>query len=80
MLKTVKSKVIFSVLTLSIVGLIGITSYLSKTLQDLSEKTTEKSLSMLSESIYQTMTGSMMMGDAAIVQDAFKEAEITGCY
>jgi len=74
MLKTVKSKVIFSVLTLSIVGLVGITSYLSKTLQDLSEKTTKKSLSMLSESIYQTMTGSMMMGDATIVQDAFKEA------
>ncbi|EHP29853.1 methyl-accepting chemotaxis sensory transducer [Sulfurimonas gotlandica GD1] len=29
---------------------------------------------MLSESIFQTMTGSMMMGDAAIVQDAFKAA------
>jgi methyl-accepting chemotaxis protein len=55
-------------------GLIGITYYLSSTLTALSEKTTEKSLSMLSESIFQTMTGSMMMGDSAIVQDAFKSA------
>ncbi|MEA1892968.1 MAG: methyl-accepting chemotaxis protein [Campylobacterota bacterium] len=75
MLKTVRSKVIFSVLLLSIVGLIAITSYLSKTLQDLSEKTMEQSLSMLSESIFQTMTGSMMMGDSTIVQDAFIAAK-----
>ncbi len=75
MLKTVKSKVITSVISLSIVGLVGITYYLSTTLQHLSEKTTEKSLAMLSESIFQTMAGSMMMGDSTIVEDAFKEAK-----
>jgi len=74
MLKTVKSKVIFSVLSLSIAGLIGITYYLSTTLKNLSEKTTEQSLAMLSESIFQTMTGSMMMGDSAIVVEAVEHA------
>ncbi|NPA59087.1 MAG: methyl-accepting chemotaxis protein [Epsilonproteobacteria bacterium] len=74
MLKTVKSKVIFSILSLSIIGLIGITYYLSSTLTSLSERTTKQSLSMLSASIFQTMTGSMMMGDSSIVQDAFKHA------
>nr|WP_321267359.1 methyl-accepting chemotaxis protein [uncultured Sulfurimonas sp.] len=74
MLKTVKSKVIFSILLLSIIGLISIMSYLSSTLQNLSEKTAKQSLTMLSESIFQTMTGSMMMGDSAVVEDAFKAA------
>jgi methyl-accepting chemotaxis protein len=74
MLTTVKSRVIVSVLSLSIVGLVGITYYLSSTLHDLSNKTTKTSLNMLSESIFQTMTGSMMMGDPAVVADAFKAA------
>ena len=74
MLTTVKSRVIVSVLSLSIVGLVGITYYLSSTLHDLSNKTTKTSLNMLSESIFQTMTGSTMMGDPAVVADAFKAA------
>ncbi|WP_321779464.1 methyl-accepting chemotaxis protein [Sulfurimonas sp.] len=74
MFTTVKTKVIASVVSLSIVGLVSITYYLSTTLQQLSEETTQKSLKMLSESIFQTMTGSMMMGDTAIVEDAFKAA------
>ena len=74
MLSTVKSKVIVSVLSLSIVGLFGITYYLSATLHNLSQKTTKTSLDMLSKSIFQTMTGSMMMGDPAVVADAFKAA------
>jgi methyl-accepting chemotaxis protein len=74
MLKTVKSKVIVSVLSLSIIGLVGITYYLSSTLHNLSNKTSKTSLNMLSESIFQTMTGSMMMGDSAVVEEAFKNA------
>jgi len=74
-LNTVKSKVIFSVLALSVVGLVGISSYLSITLQNLSNKITKQSLSMLSESIFQTMTGSMMMGDSAVVKDTLKSAK-----
>ena len=75
MFKTVKSKVILSILSLSIIGLISTISYLSATLQHLSNKTTQKSLVMLSESIFQTMTGSMMMGDSGIVEDALKAAQ-----
>ncbi len=74
MFTTVKSKVVISVISLSIVGLIGITYYLSTTLHELSNKTTKTSLNMLSKSIFQTMTGSMMMGDSAVVKDAFKAA------
>lgn len=74
MFGTVKSKVIISVVVLSIAGLIGITYYLSTTLHNLSNKTTKRSLNMLSESIFQTMTGSMLMGDSATVAEAFKEA------
>ncbi len=74
MFASVKSKVIFSILSLSIVGLIAISYYLSNTLHKLSNDTNQQSLKMLSESIFQTMTGSMMMGDSSIVQDAFKAA------
>ena len=72
MFKSVKSKVIVSILVLSIVGLLGSISYLSFTLHKLSNDSTKKSLKMLSESIFQTMTGSMMLGDPAVVQDTFK--------
>jgi len=74
MFASVKSKVIVSILTLSIIGLFSITYYLSATLHDLSNSTAKKSLKMLSESIFQTMTTSMMMGDPAVVQSAFEHA------
>ncbi len=71
---SVKSKVIVSVLLMSVVGMVGMIYYLSSTLHTLSNDNTRKSLAMLSESIFQTMTGSMMMGDPVVVQDAFKAA------
>ncbi len=74
MFASVKSKVVFSLVTLSIVGLLSITYYLSSTLHQLSNTTAKQSLKMLSESIFQTMTTSMMMGDPAIVEQAFKDA------
>jgi methyl-accepting chemotaxis protein len=75
MFSSVKSKVIASVLMLSLVGLIGITYYLSSTLHNLSNITAKQSLKMISESIFQTMTGSMMLGDPAVVQQAFNSAK-----
>ena len=79
MFKTVKSKVILSILSLSIVGLVGSSYYLSSTLQSLSNTTSKKSLDMLSESIFQTMTTSMMLGDPAIVAETYNKAkQITG--
>jgi len=74
MFHSVKSKVIVSILSLSIIGLISISYYLSTTLQDLSNSTAKRSLSMLSEAIFQTMTTSMMMGDPQVVEDTFKNA------
>jgi len=74
MLKSVKSKVVISILSISILGLFGMIYYLSSTLHSLSNDNTRKSLTMLSESIFQTMTGSMMMGDPEVVQHAFKAA------
>ena len=75
MFSSVKIKVIASIVSLSIIGLISISYYLSTTLQDLSNTTTQKSLKMLGESIFQTMTGSMMMGDPAIVEQTFEDAK-----
>ena len=74
MFVSVKSKVIVSILALSIIGLFSMTYYLSNTLHKLSNDTNQKSLQMLSESIFQTMTASMMMGDPQIVRDAFRDA------
>ena len=74
MFVSVKSKVVTSIVGVSILGLFGLGFYLSHTLHELSNKTTKQSLAMLSESIFQTMTGSMMMGDPLVVQDAYKHA------
>lgn len=74
MFSTVKSKVMVSIISLSIIGLISITFYMSQVLHSLSNKTTQQSLKMLSQSIFQTMTGSMMMGDPKVVEETFKAA------
>ena len=74
MFASVKSKVVVSVVLFSVLGLFSLSYYLSSTLQDLSNTTAKKSLKMLSESIFQTMTTSMMMGDPELVEDAFKSA------
>ena len=75
MFSTVKSKVILSLISVSILGLVSITYYLSNTLHELSKTTTKKSLTMLSESVYQTMVISMMMGDQKVVENSFREAK-----
>ena len=79
MLQTLKAKVIFSVLTVCFIGLFSITYYISHTLHGLSNTTTKTSLTMLSQSIFQTMTGSMMLGDPEVVEHTFSQArEIAG--
>ena len=74
MFASVKAKVILSILLVSILGIASISYYLSSTLHELSNTTTKKSLKMLSKSIFQTMTTSMMMGDPEVVESAFKQA------
>ena len=79
MFSTVKAKVILSVVGASLFGLLSITYYISHTLHGLSNNTTKKSLMMLNKSIFQTMTGSMMLGDPKVVEETFKKAkEIKG--
>ena len=75
MFKSVKAKVTVSIVGVSILGLLSISSYLAYTLKSLSQKTTKQSLEMLSTSIFQTMTGSMMMGDPHVVEEAFAAAK-----
>jgi methyl-accepting chemotaxis protein len=75
MLKSVKSKVIISIFGISVLGLFTLTYYVSSTLQEMSNKNTKKSLSMLGESIFQTVTGSMVLGDPEVVQAAVHEAK-----
>jgi len=74
MFSSVKSKIIGAILAFSVIGVISITYFLSSTLHEFSNESTKKSLKMLSESIFQTMTGSMMMGDPAVVADAYTKA------
>lgn len=78
MLKTVKSKVIVSAISLGLIGLIGMTYYLSSTLHEISNKSTKVSLAMLSESIFQSLTGSMFAGDPAVVEEALHAASSIG--
>ena len=74
MFSSVKSKVIASIIAVSISALIGLTYFVSSTLHEFSNSSTKKSLEMLSKSIFQTMTGSMMLGDPAVVADAYSKA------
>ncbi|MBD3824129.1 MAG: methyl-accepting chemotaxis protein [Epsilonproteobacteria bacterium] len=75
MFRTVKAKVIVSAIVLSVVGIFGVTYYISSTLHNQSNKATKESLKMLSESVFQTLTGSMLLGDPKVVADALNAAK-----
>ena len=75
MFKSVKSKIIVFLIFFAITSLLSITLYVSSTLDTFSNTNTKRSLSMLSESIFQTLTTSMMLGDPEIVEETFKKAK-----
>jgi methyl-accepting chemotaxis protein len=75
MLSTVKSKIIFSTLMFSFMGLGAIYGYLSITFNDFSNATAKRSLGMLSQSIFQTLSQSMLAGDPKIVAEAIERAK-----
>ncbi|ADR33301.1 methyl-accepting chemotaxis sensory transducer [Sulfuricurvum kujiense DSM 16994] len=75
MFNTVKSKIIFTTLLFSFLGLGTIYWYLTTTFHDFSNETAKRSLNMLSESIFQTLSGSMLAGDPAVVNEAIKHAQ-----
>jgi len=75
MLSTVKSKIIFSTLVFSFMGLGAIYGYLSITFNDFSNATAKRSLGMLSQSIFQTLSQSMLAGDPKVVSEAIERAK-----
>jgi methyl-accepting chemotaxis protein len=75
MFDTVKSKIIFTTLLFSFLGLGTIYWYLTTTFHDFSNETAKRSLNMLSESIFQTLTGSMLAGDPAVVAEVITNAQ-----
>jgi methyl-accepting chemotaxis protein len=75
MLHSLKSRIIFSTLALSIFGLFALNYYLNYTLNELSNNSVKKSVSMLSESIFQTLKGSMFTGDTAITEETIINAQ-----
>ncbi|MFY9141550.1 methyl-accepting chemotaxis protein [Sulfuricurvum sp.] len=75
MFDTVKSKIIFTTLLFSFLGLGTIYWYLTSTFNDFSNDTAKRSLTMLSESIFQTLTQSMLAGDPAVVAETIANAQ-----
>ncbi|WP_345992078.1 methyl-accepting chemotaxis protein [Sulfurimonas sp. HSL-1716] len=75
MLSTVKSKIIFSTIAVSILSIIGVYIYLSETFNEFSNKTAQKSLHMLSDSVFQTLSRSMLAGDPAVVEETLKQSQ-----
>jgi len=69
MLDTVKSKIIFSTLTFAFIGLAAVYGYLNMTFNDFSNETSKRSLTMLSEFIFQTLSQSMLAGDPKVVAE-----------
>ena len=79
MFVTVKSRIIFTVLFIGLLGVGAMYGYLSYTFNSFSNQTAKRSLDMLSQSIFQTVTQSMMSGDPAIIQNTLAQArEIEG--
>ncbi|MDO9055249.1 MAG: methyl-accepting chemotaxis protein [Sulfuricurvum sp.] len=75
MLTTVKSKIIFTIIFFSFIGMGAIYSYISSSLNTFSNETAKRSLMMLSDSIFQTLSLSMLAGDPKVVNEAITHAQ-----
>ncbi len=75
MLTTVKSKIIFTIMFFSFIGMGAIYSYISSSLNTFSNDTAKRSLTMLSTSIFQTLSQSMLAGDPNVVNEAITHAQ-----
>ena len=71
---SVKLKILVSIIIFSVLGLGSIYAYLSVTFNTFSNNTAQKSLIMLSDSIFQTLSQGMLSGDAAVVQQLSDDA------
>ncbi len=74
MLNTIHSKIIVMLVGSIIFGSILIIAFMSYSFNSLSQKSSQKNVLMLSESIFQTVRTSMSMGDPAIVKDTLENA------
>lgn len=72
---TVKMKIIFTIFFFGFVGAIAVYSYISYTFNSFSNDLSKKSLEMLSQSLFQTVTQSMNSGDPAIVEATIEKAK-----
>ncbi len=79
MLHTIKSRIIFSTVFLTILGTIGIYLYSSHLFEQFSTKTTDRALETTSQSVFQTLSNGMLLGDPAAIEEIIKQAnEIKG--
>lgn len=75
MLSTIKSRILITILLFGTLSVGLMYFYISYTFNDFSNKTANKSLDMLSQSIFQTVTQSMLAGDPQVVQNTVQEAK-----
>lgn len=75
MFKTIKSKIMASMIVGLVFGGAGLMLFVAKGYQDLSERSSKKSLEMLSQSIFQTLRVSMNIGDPKVVEATFHDAK-----
>ncbi len=75
MLSTIKSRILITILLFGALSVGLMYAYISYTFNDFSNKTANKSLDMLSQSIFQTVTQSMLAGDPKVVQNTIQQAK-----
>lgn len=78
MLVTFRSKAIVTLLLFFTIGAGGLYIFLSYDYENLTKKLSNKSLEMLSTSVFQTLRLSMNFGDPAVVEDVIKQAQGIG--
>jgi len=78
MLVSVKSRIIITILFFGALAIASMYTYISYTFNDFSNKTAKQSLDMLSQSIFQTVTQSMLAGDPAVVESTLERAKKIG--
>lgn len=74
MLLSVRSRIIFTILFFAVLAIGSLYTYISYTFNNFSNKTAKQSLTMLSQSIFQTVTQSMLAGDPQVVQETLDRA------
>jgi methyl-accepting chemotaxis protein len=75
MLKTIKQKMIFSLIVGTILGSICIIYLVNSSFSSLGNSQAQKSLMMLSDSIFQTLRMGMNTGESAVVEDVLHKAK-----